>query len=138
MTAKEYLQQIKKLDYKINSLNTELENLNHKKFELGSPGFKEVVCDNRDNKARFEKVIVRCDEVIGNLLIAQLQAIDLRHDIYQEILLLDNTSFNILHKRYFEYMPFKQIASDLSYNENHVIKLHGKALELLAEEIGIN
>jgi DNA-directed RNA polymerase specialized sigma subunit len=62
------------------------------------------------------------------------QKIDKYVDLKREISALleqipDPDQVKVLHKRYFEYKPWEQIACEMNYSYRNVCYIHGKALQ---------
>ena len=126
MTPKQFLQQARRLDERINSYATELNGL--RGLTALAPSGSERVqtstsCDRMINT--IEKIISL--EVKINAELDRL--IDLKTDIHNKIeAVLDQDERLMLRMRYLQYMEWEQIAEALHWSLRYIYKLHGKAL----------
>lgn len=125
MSPKEYLQQIRLLDIKINHRRQELNSL--KKLYL--PAVKsDGVQANKFSDTTGSKV-VRIESIENEINNDINELIKLRHKIIGEIHSLNNSLYiDILYKRYIEYKNLKQIADEMNYSFIHIRRCHGYAL----------
>ena len=129
MKAKDYLNQIKFLEIKINNKISE-------RNELWSLATKvtPTISESKTSGGTFgDKIsnivskIVEYDEDINaqidnflntkNKIIAQIDGV------------IDRRYYSLLYKRYIEYKDFAVIAREMEYEYDSVIKLHGQALK---------
>jgi len=131
MTTKEYLQRLEKLDTIINQKITEMDNLKNMLTCIGSFDYsKDRVQTSPEGDAPFvktiEKICVLQEEInreIDNF-------VDEKHKIINQIQSLSKRIYiDILFKRYVEYKNFEKIAVETGYSYDHVIHLHGHALQ---------
>jgi len=131
MTTKEYLQRLEKLDTIINQKITEMDNLKNMLTFIGSFDYsKDRVQTSPEGDAPFvktiEKICVLQEEInreIDNF-------VDEKHKIINQIQSLPKRIYiDILFKRYVEYKNFEKIAVETGYSYDHVIHLHGHALQ---------
>ena len=136
MTAKEYLQQIRKLDILITQRRKELEELRLQDGVRGISYEGDRVQTSPKGEANYVRLVEKRAKLEGeiNELITELY--ELRHKIINEIQLLDNDVYtDILYKRYVEYMSLERIAVEMHYSYFHTCKLHGGALKELERKI---
>jgi hypothetical protein len=129
MTAKEYLQQLEKLDAIIQ--NKLIEKDQWKEIALGitarmdgervqSSGAKSKMAEAVEKCVDIEREI---DSLIDTLIAAKKDVI---HTIEQ----VENpTEYNILHKRYVQYLPLQDIADDYGKEYGWITTTHGRALK---------
>lgn len=126
MTVKEYLQQYKLLDSRINAKCEQLERLRELSTKVSAEqgnGARSGVSD------RVGSIVAKiCDaEAEINEMIDEL--LDLRVEIEHTIAAVpDETLRQLLELRYINCKTFEQIAVEINYSYMHVCRLHGKAL----------
>ena len=126
MTAKEYLQQYKLLDSRINAKCEQLERLRELSTKVSAEqggGAHSGVSDRVGNiVAKICDAEAEINEMIDKLL-------DLRVKIERAIAAVpDETLRQLLELRYINCKTFEQIAVEINYSYMHVCRLHGKAL----------
>lgn len=128
MTAKEYLQQVKRKDAAISNLQHDKECLTQMMYSLGGTGDGERVQSSRNND-KFGTLYSRIDEKEREIT-EQIDAlIDFKLKVSSEInALVDDRYITILHKRYICFDSWERIAIDMQYNVRYVQHLHGQAL----------
>lgn len=135
MSAKEYLQQIHRLDTIINQKLKELDDLRIKLTSVGSFDYsKERVQTSLSGDAPFVRTIeqIDCLEEEINTEIDKLARE--RHNIINQIQSLKNANeTSVLHKRYVEFLTFERIAVDMDYTMRNIYFIHGKALQHFAQ-----
>ena len=112
MTAKEYLQGIKKLDTQIRNKNAELQ--------------------------LAEKLRTADDEFVGEI---EKQKRELRQkltDIIKSIEQLPEAEYDVLHKVYVQYKTLYEVAADRGISYSGATSLHGQALKQLESLINAN
>ena len=128
MTAKEYLQQIHKIDIKIGQRVVQLQQMRDRVHIMGSFDYsKDRVQSSPESGNKqiedlvdFERSIVdliKLEQTLKDKIIGQIQ--QLENPIHVEI----------LFRRYVEMQSFERIACDLGYVYNYVCNLHGDALK---------
>lgn len=137
MTAKEYLQQVGRLDEKIRQLEREIEALRAAEASLRSPwpdglprgtGIGDPV--GREAARVADKIRGLEERVMrkrGELFAKRLEVIETLGEMK------DPTLNRLLWAKYVDGQTWEQIAVDLSYTYRHIINLHGKALEAMEE-----
>ena len=137
MTAKEYLQQVGRLDEKIRQLEREIEALRATESSLRSPwpdglprgtGIGDPV--GREAARVADKIRGLEERVMrkrGELFAKRLEVIETLGEMK------DPTLNRLLWAKYVDGQTWEQIAVDLSYTYRHIINLHGKALEAMEE-----
>ena len=129
MTAKEYLQQARFLDIRINSKIQQIASLNElaesctatmtgmpKNPNHGGSRMADAVC----------KIVDLQDEI--NRDIAKL--VDLKREIMGVIKAVPNVEYQaLLEKRYLCFITWEQIAVDMSYSIQHTYRMHDAAIK---------
>ena len=129
MTAKEYLQQLKRLDTVINKKIQELSEL-RTMSTVGSFEYKERVQSSTSQDAPFVKIvnkIIELEEEINNEI---NKFIDKKHMIINQILTLNDSKYiELLYKKYVEFKKLEVIAIEMNYTYQYTRSLHGYALQ---------
>jgi len=130
MKAKEYLQQLQKLDIIINQKLQELDELK----KMG--GIKcidytmEKVQSSQKHCATFENVLIKIIDMENEINTDIDKLVNKRHCIINQINELQNVQYiEILYKRYVEYKDLKKIAKEMEYTYDYIRKIHVKALQ---------
>jgi hypothetical protein len=131
MSAKEYLQGIKKLDSLINSLTEEYETMRSLALKVTASNDGERV-QNSGDQDKMGNMVIRLIEQQEKINRNIDKYIDMRRSIHEVICTLDNGDhIALLYKRYFEYKSWEVIAYEMGYTYRWVTKLHGNALREL-------
>ena len=136
MTAKEYLQQYKLLDSRINAKCEQLERLRELSTKVSAEqggGAHSGVSDRVGNiVAKICDAEAEINEMIDKLL-------DLRVEIERAIAAVpDETLRQLLELRYINCKTFEQIAVEMYYTYKWICALHGRALAAVQEYIEIH
>ena len=129
MTAKEYLQQIRKIDLLIQNKLEQAQEL-RSKLEVQGINFES------DGSTSATRNVTKMNDLIVSVVTLEdeiNQQIDLlinkKREVMELIDSLDNVDeISLLYKRYFNYMSWEEIAVNMkiSYRQTH--RLHGRAL----------
>lgn len=139
MIAKEYLQQLQKINLLINQRLQEKEDLNMMSKSIrGFDYARTRVQTSRSEGASFtrtiEKILALEEEISG---LIQDYA-ELKHKIIGEIQGLQNSkSIEILHKKYVEGKGLETVADEMGYTFQYVVLLHGNALKEFSSKYSI-
>ena len=130
MTAKQYLNQIRVLDLKINHRLEEAEEVRSKAFGLsGVDTTKDRVQTSRSSDTGL-RYIDRYGDMMREIDHMVDESVDLKHKIIGEIDSLDDERYiKILHYRYVDSLLFSEIAALMNYTKDHVWRLHRKAIK---------
>lgn len=130
MKAKEYLQQLKRLDTLINQKIKELGEL-RSMSTVGSPDYSsERVQSSHSQDAPFVKIVHRIIEFEEEISAEIDKFVDEKHKIINEIQGLKNPNhITLLFKRYVEFKSFETIAVEMNFTYQYVINMHGYALK---------
>lgn len=131
MKAKEYLQQLQRLDTIINQKIKELGELRTMSTSIGSiDRFKEHVQTSLSNDASFVKIanrIIDLNEEINREIDAFVNE---KHKIINQIQSLKNNKYiKILYKHYVEFKRLEVVAVEMNFTYQYVVELHGYALK---------
>lgn len=131
MKAKEYLQQLQRLDTVINQKIKEVDDLRLKSRSVGSIDYsKERVQTSPSGDAPFVKLIGRIIDLEQEIN-AEIDAfVDDKHKIINQIQGLKNRKYiEILYKRYVEFKRLEVVAVEMNFTYQYVVELHGYALK---------
>lgn len=131
MKAKEYLQQLQRLDTVINQKIKELGDLRLKSQSAGSIDYsKERVQTSPPGDAPFVKLIGRIIDLEAEIN-AEIDAfVDDKHKIINQIQGLKNSKYiEILYKHYVEFKRLEVVAVEMNFTYQYVVELHGYALK---------
>lgn len=131
MKAKEYLQQLKRLDTLIDLKNKELDDLQLRVKSIGSMNFSEErVQTSPSEDAPFVKLIEKIVDLQAEINAEIDIFVDTKRRIISQIQALKNPKFiDLLYKCYVEYKSLMQISSEMNFSYDHIKHLHGYALE---------
>ena len=127
--AQIYLEEVELLDARIK--NKLIEQMQWRDIALGITANMEGerVKSSTATKSKMADAIAKCvdmeteiDSLIDNL-------IDLKKDVIQTLEMLDNaTEYKLLHLRYIQYIPLKDIADTWGWEYTNVTTTHGRAI----------
>lgn len=131
MTAKEYLQQLQRLDIMINQKTKELDTLRLQIQSIGSIDYsKERVQTSPSGDASFVKLIGRITDLEAEINAEIDKYVDKKHQIINQIQSLQNVNYiSILFKRYVEYKRLRCICVEMDFTYQYIRELHGYALQ---------
>lgn len=131
MKAKEYLQQLQRLDAVINQKIKELEGLRSTLSSVGSIDYaKDRVQTNPSPDAPFVRTLERITDLEGEIDREIDSFVDKKHQIINEIQGLSNAvHIQILFKRYVEFKRLEVISVEMNYTYAYTRELHGYALQ---------
>ena len=139
MIAKEYLQQLQKINMLINQRMQEKADLSAMSRCIASFDYtKNRVQTSPLEAASFtktiEKIVVLEEEINGLIQ----EYVDLKHKIIGEIQGLKNCKFiEILHKKYVEGKGLERVADEMGYTFQYIVLLHGNALKEFSNKYSI-
>lgn len=139
MWAKEYLQQLRRLDTVIDQKIKELDDLRSMSTSVGSIDYsKERVQTSPSGDAPFVKIVNKMIELDEEINRDIDDFVDRKHKIINEIQSLENTKhIQILFKKYVEYKTFEQISVEMNYTYQYIVLLHGYALKEFSQKYSI-
>ena len=131
MTAKEYLQQVKKCDSMIERKLEEIQSLRSMVTSI-SVALKDDVVQSGGASDKIGNTVSRIVDLENELNTNIDIFIDLKREVMNSIEALeDSRCTEILYKRYFQYKTWEQIACEMDLSYQWVCNLHGKALNAL-------
>lgn len=131
MTAREYLQEIKNLDTKINQRQFEYDSLKKHIVYIASFNDSAYRVRTSPEKEGFTKVMGRLYN-LQNEINAQIDRFhDIRHERIDQIQLLPRDMHSdILFKRYVQYQNFEEISVTLGYVYHYICTAHEETLNI--------
>lgn len=130
MTAKEYLNQARHLDRRINSCIAELETMRETAASLGSPNLKENRNPNRAEEAPFIHTLEKLWEMEEKINSEVDRLVDLKMQIREVISEVpDADGAMVLKYRYVQNMTWREIGREMHADERTVRRWHKRAVE---------
>lgn len=131
MKAKEYLQQLQRLDTVINQKIKEVQDLRLKSCSTGSIDYsKERVQSSPSGDASFMNTIGRIVDLEAEINDEIDKYCNDKHKIINQIQGLQTVNhIALLYKRYVEFKKFETIAVEMNFTYQYAIELHGYALQ---------
>lgn len=131
MKAKEYLQQLQRLDTVINQKIKEVHDLRLQAQSGGGLDYsKERVQSSPSGDAPFVKPIRRIIDLEAEINAEIDRFVDEKHKIINQIQGLKNSDYiSLLFKRYVEFKKFETIAVEMNFTYQYVLNMHGYALK---------
>lgn len=125
MTAKEWLNRGFRLDAEID----QLEEAKHRMLDTitnTTPNYGgEVVCGTK-NPHKYDAYVEYCDMVDRRID----QLVSIKEEIHDLIAMIpDNTQRLVLTSRYINFYTWEQIAVNMNYSRQGVLKIHSSALK---------
>lgn len=128
MTAKEYLNQARYLDLRINSKIAQIDHLNDLATHVTST-ISDMPRNTSPDPSRMETTICKIVDLEQEISEDLGQLMDLKRDLQQVVDGVSRPEYQvILQKRYLEMEQWEDIAGDMNYDVRYVQKLHGRAL----------
>lgn len=130
MKAKEYLQQLKRLDELINQKIKEVTDLRERATSVSGIDYsKDKVQTSPSGDAPFVKLIGKIADLEAEINTEIDSFINEKHKIINQIQSLKNADYiSLLFKRYVEFKKFEIIAIEMNFTYQYVLELHGCAL----------
>lgn len=131
MKAKEYLQQLQRLDTMINQKIKELGDLRLMSQSVGGIDYsKERVQSNPSGDAPFVKPVLCMIELEQEINAEIDRFVDEKHEIINQIQALQNPKhIDILYKHYVEFKRLEIVAVEMNFTYQYIVELHGTALK---------
>lgn len=135
MTAKSYLQQVRRKEFNIKIKTDEIDDI------IAKLGIKAISYDKEPgggnpNPKRNEYLIFKKIELQGQLEEEIKEMVEYRQAALEEIKKIDDpTEVEVLYKRYFKYKNWETIAEEMNYSTRQIQRIHGEALVHLEEKM---
>lgn len=125
MTAKQYLNRVRRIDKEISNL-LRLVQRTRESLETVTQNYDSDGAQSTKNPHRYDR-LVELESLVDEKIDEQIQ---IKADTLCTIMKLDNRVQRILLMDYYvEMMTWEQVAVDLNYSYMHVTRLHGYALK---------
>lgn len=127
--AKSYLMQVELYDTHINNKLEELARLKELTRHITS-SIKDVPVSGGGNQDKLGSAIAKIVDLENEINDAVDAYIDKRREVGKVLERLgDADQVKVLHKRYFEYKAWEQIACEMNMSFRNVCYIHGRALQ---------
>ena len=140
MTAKEYLQQVRRLDAQIDQRIEQLEDLRDKAVGFSQPLSPDKV-QTSSSGDKTAQIVERCVDLEAHIKDMTIALMDLKGKIIDQIHELDDYRYiELLYLRYIRYMRLEDISCTMKkrngepYSFDHIATLHGEALKSFSEK----
>ena len=140
MTAKEYLQQIRKLDIQIRNKKKELEVIQNQMTGVKSISFdKKEPATSKSTLSPQEKYYPKYEKYSKSILVDIAKLVELKQEAIKLIDSIDDAQcIDVLYKRYVSCLSWKEIAREMNFNYSHIFRIHDNAIEKLNEKMRLN
>ena len=129
MKAKEYLQQARFLDNRINSKIQQIESLNDLAASC-SAAISDMPRNPNRGGSRMADAVIKIISLQEELNQDINALVELKREIMGVIKAVPNAEYQILlEKRYLCFISWEQIAVDLNYSIQHIYRMHDAALK---------
>lgn len=131
MKAKEYLQQLQRLDVLITQKIEELDDLHLKSRSISGVDYsKENVQTSFSGNAPFVEIIERIADIEAEINNEIDKFVNSKHKIINQIQGLRSCIYiEILYKRYVQFKCLEEIAEEMNFAYQYIRELHGCALK---------
>lgn len=136
MTAKEYLNQVQKIDKLINAKQTELYHLRLNATSVSSPQLSDKVqSSGTNNSMSTVDKIIDLNNFINNEID---KLVDTKAEIHKRIQCVYNPDFiALLTDKYISGYTLEQIAERMNKSYETIKSWHGEALQIFRKETGM-
>ncbi len=137
MNAREYLEQLQKMDVAINQNIAWLYELKNTRKELKGVNYtSQKVKTSKSHRADFEKTILIIMDMEQNINDSIDKFVEQKNEIIKQIQSLDNHKYvQVLYKKYVEYKRLEEIAIEMHYSYQYIKEIHKKALQEFKKNI---
>lgn len=127
--AKAYLLQVELYDTHINNKLEELQRLKELTRQITTT-LKQDVVSRSGNQDKLGDAVAKIVDLENEINEAVDAYIDKRREVGKLLERLDDADqISVLHKRYFEYKAWEQIACEMCMTYRNVCYIHGRALQ---------
>ena len=131
MTAKQYLNRVRRIDKEIEAL-LQMVQKTRDSLEAKTQNYDGDGAQSTKNPHRFDK-LVELESMVDKKIDEQ---IDLKAEILNTIMQLDDRRQRlVLMKYYVEMKTWKNVADEMNYSYMHITRLHGYALKEIGKLI---
>lgn len=137
MGAKEYLQQVRKLDILIGRKIEQRDSLRADTVRITAHSEGERV-KSSGNLMRLSDTIAKIIDLEKEIDADIDKLVNLKKEIISVIDSIDHSEMiDLLYRRYLKYEKWEKIAVEMNYNIRWVYRLHGQALKKISEKMEI-
>lgn len=132
MTARERLIDIRRINAAISVNEAEYKRI----LELAtrvSPSISADVVQHSGSGDKVGELVAKMADISKSLEHDIEELVDTQQDMLKVITKLPALEMQVVYKRYFEAKGWYQIAVEMCYDERQVRRIHGQAMELLAD-----
>ena len=127
--AKEYLQNIRLLDSRINHSLAELADLEDMVLRI-TPVWRDDVISSSGSYDKLGDTVAKICDLKTQINKDIDTYVDLKREALNKLKKVEKTEYyDILHKRYVEFQSLEQIAVSMNYTYRWIRRLHGRALQ---------
>ena len=133
MKAQDFLRQVRKLDLQIQ--NKLIEKQQWRDVALGiTANMDGERVQSSGAKSKIEDAINKCIDVEAEIDCLVDKLIEVKKEVIQTIELLDSpTEYDVLHRRYIQFLSLQEIADHYRKDYGWATTTHGRALKSLQE-----
>ena len=133
MTAKEYLMQVQKLEYKIKRMKQRSEEYERLSHSISSPKYDfEPVSGTRNLEAPFVKWIMKKCDLDKEIEALEEKLLNLKAEVMLTIETLDNEDYkNVLVLHYINGVAWEELAERMFVSVSTVFNWHRNSLQIL-------
>lgn len=131
MTAKDYLSQVQRLEYKIKRMKMRAEEYEQMSYSLSSPRMDGMPSSGtRSTDAPYVKWVIKKCELDTEIKALEEKLVNVKAEVLLAIESLDNEDYkDVLILRYINGLSFQQIARKFYVVDRTVFRWHREALE---------
>lgn len=132
MSAKEWLEQVKKLDQLINAKLAERDRLKDIATDI-SPKMPDGMPGNHTGSVsqRMQNAVCALVDLEHKLDGLIDKYIDCKQKVVKALEQLPEKEYGVLHRHYIKYMTWEKVAEDMGYSTVHVWRIKNSAIEHL-------
>ena len=136
MKAKDYLESYRRNEIAIEKLKNEITRIDAR-LKGGSHSYSSEKIKSSDDNLN-EKLMAECLDKRNKMNNDIVMNENVRADLVLKITSMSDYRYiDVLYKRYIECKRFELIAVEMNYDYDYVRKLHVKALEVFAQDYGL-
>lgn len=128
MRAKDFLGQIEKLDLMVENKLIEVDKWRSIAKGITSPSIGDKV-QTSPNQSRMADAVAKIVELEAEVNNCIDRLIDTTKDVIAVIEQLNPIEYDVLHKRYIQNQPFKEISVSRGKSDSWATTIHGRALK---------
>lgn len=137
MGAKEYLQQVRKLNILIDRKIEQRDSLRADTVRITAHSEGERV-KSSGNLMRLSDTIAKIIDLENEINADIDKLVNLKKEIIAVIDSIDNSDMiDLLYRRYLKYEKWEKIAVEMNFNIRWIYRLHGQALKKISEKMEI-